>query len=373
MKILVRQFLGKNHSWSVVGWGIANSLINKGHDVDLFSTDGIAHLPLNLKNNLIGYTEENQQKVHGKPPTDKYDCQISYTAMKNFPHYFLPTTKTKLGVWCYEWAGTNVLPTGFAKFYKSCDYLCPPSNFAKQIFLDSKIPESSIKMIPHGIGSSYLNNDTITLPTNKKYKILVNVAQNHLRKNLNGTLEAYGRAFTNKDDVSLILKIKDKTPSHPFEVSIKDVLQKFYKKFPNHAEVKTFTEFVADISVLYRSVDTVFSLPYCEAFYFPGLEAIMSGKLAIAPAWGGQLDFLNSDNALLVTGKETRADPRSMYWEGKSNAIWFEPSIDDAAEKLKFAYANYESLNKKINNQRNTVYQKYCWDNIANQYLELCQ
>ena len=54
MKILIRQFLGKNHSWSVCGWGIANSLISKNHHVDLFSTDGIENLPANLKPNLIG-------------------------------------------------------------------------------------------------------------------------------------------------------------------------------------------------------------------------------------------------------------------------------------------------------------------------------
>ena len=54
MRILIRQFLGKNHSWSVVGWGLADALIAMGHNVHLFSTDGIAHLPERLKSNLIG-------------------------------------------------------------------------------------------------------------------------------------------------------------------------------------------------------------------------------------------------------------------------------------------------------------------------------
>jgi len=114
-------------------------------------------------------------------------------------------------------------------------------------------------------------------------------------------------------------------------------------------------------------------MTHCEGFYFPGLEAMASGKLNIAPAWSGQLDFLDSTNALLIKGKETRANPLSIYWERKDNAIWFQPSIDNAVEKLRYAYQNYERLNQQIETQREAVYAKYSWDVIAQQFLELCK
>ena len=98
MKILIRQFLGQQHSWSVTGWGIASSL-KKKHDVHLFSTDGIKNTPNYLKNNIIGYTELNSQKVYGKLPDNNYDCQISYTAMKNFQPYLSHGSKNRFGIW----------------------------------------------------------------------------------------------------------------------------------------------------------------------------------------------------------------------------------------------------------------------------------
>lgn len=372
MKILIRQFLGKNHSWSVCGWGIAKSLIKKGHQVDLYSTDGIKNLPIELKNNLIGFCEETTpNKINGSFPKNDYDVAISYTAMKNFPIY-LSHGKKKLGIWCYEWAGKNILPTAFAKNYKYCDFLCAPSEFAKKVFMDSGVPESNIKVISHGIEDNFFNQtSTIKLPTNKKFKILSNIAQNHLRKNIPGVLDAYGKAFTNKDDVCLLLKAKHKNADLSFEISLENCLKDFYRKYPQHGEIKLLQDFIPDISSLYRSIDVLFNLPHCEGFFFPGLEAIASGKLVIAPNWGGQVDFLNEENSLLVSGKEVKANPKSMYWESKLNAIWFEPSIDDAVTKLKFAFDNYVILNNKIENNRPYIKNKYSWDNITDQLINL--
>lgn len=374
MKILIRQFLGNLHSWSIFGWGMASNLIAQGHQVDLFSTNGIQNFPNKLKPNLIGYFEENKNnKVFGRLPDPQYDCQISYTCMKNFPHLLSNGSKNRLGIWCYEWAGKNSLPTGFAKHYKSCDVICAPSNFAKRVFIESGIPDNHIKVIPHGIDSeTYNRSSTIKLPTNKKYKILANIAQNHLRKNIPDLLEAYGRAFTNKDDVCLILKAKMKPVKMAFDISLQHCLNDFYQKYSKHAEVKIIPDFIEDLSDLYRSVDTVFSMSHCEGFYFPGLEAIASGKLVIAPNWGGQLDFLNQDNSLLISGQEVRANPRSMYWESKNNAIWFQPSINDAVDKLQYGFKHYLELNKKISDKASYVISLYDWQNISKQFAELC-
>lgn len=371
MKILIKQFLSKNHSWSHTAYGLATSFKNQGHQVDLFSTNGIEHLPPHLKENLIGYVEENQSQVYGRIPSNDYDIAYSYTAMKNFQQY-LSHGRVKLGVFCYEWLGKNILPNGFAKAYRNCDYVCPPSEFAKKGFMDSGIPESSIKVIPHGINvENYQKTTTIDLKTNKKFKILANIAQNHKRKNIPGLLEAYGKAFTNKDDVCLILKAKEKPLTQPFDVSVNSCIQDFKRKYPNHAELKLFSQYLDDVSDLYRSVDCLYTLSYCEAYYIPGIEMLAAGKMNIASSWGGQLDFLNDTNSLLVTGSEVRADPTSMYWESKPNAIWFKPNIDDAVDKLRWAYHNHETFNEKVKLQMLSIHEKYSWNNIANQFLDL--
>lgn len=373
MKVLIRQFLGKNHSWSVVGWGLADALITMGHDVHLFSTDGIAHLPERLKPYLVGFTQEDSNTINGRLPDPQYDAQIAYTSMKNFQRLLGNGKQNRFGIWCYEWNGKNVLPTGFAKSHVYCDYLCAPSHFAKEVFINSGVPENTIKVIPHGIDvTSYKKNSTIKISTNKKYKIFSNIAQLHMRKNIPALLDAYGKAFNKDDDVTLILKSKEKSPKLPFDVSLSNTLSDFKKKYPKHAEVKIFSDFVDDISDLYRSIDAVYTMSYCEGFYFPGLEGLAAGKLSIAPKYGGQLDFLNCDNSYLVDGSVVRADPRSMYWEAKPNAVWFQPSIEDAAEKLKLSYKNYQEINKKIELQKNQLYSQYSWEAVATQMLNLC-
>lgn len=375
MKTLIRQFLGKNHSWCVVGHGIANALKEQGHEVHLFSTDGIKQLPKNLHTNLVGYVEEGKNRIFGRLPDKEYDCQISYTAMHNFPAYLGSGSKNRFGIWCYEWSGENVLPKGFAKHYQSCDYLCAPSSWQKDRFIESKVPEDKIKVIPHGICSQqYMQNTTMVLPTKKRYKILANIAQNHLRKNIPDLLEAYGKAFTNRDDICLIIKGKDKPATAPFEVSLNGCLNTFYQNYPQHAEIKVLSSFIDDMSQLYRSIDTTFTMSLGEGFYFPGLESIAAGKLAIAPDAGGHTDFLiNDSNALLIPGKKERANPKSMYWDQNPNAVWYRPDMDAAVHRLRTAYQNYEVLNKKIDSRREGVYDKYDWGKIATKFTALCK
>jgi glycosyltransferase involved in cell wall biosynthesis len=376
MKILIRQFLGKNHSWSVIGWNLATSLIKFGHDVHLFSTDGINHLPTNLKQNLIGYTEENiPQKIYGRSPDQSYDCQISYTAMKNFPYYLANGNKNKFGIWCYEWSGKNILPTGFAKNYKFVDKILPPSLHAKQVFLDSGIPEDIIEVIPHGISDEFLNSTNIyKLNTDKKFKVLCNIAQPHLRKNIPGIFEAWGKAFTKQDDVVLVMKVVTKNKIlNSFEIDFNYELNLFKKKYPNHAEILIVKEFITNISDLYRACNAFLSMSYAESFLIPSLEALASNKIVLVGEVGGQVDFCNNDNSLLIKGKNIRANPKMMYWESKQNAIVFEPDVNHAAEQLQLAYKNEQKLLNKFSSSFADIRKKYTWDNATKQILSLCK
>lgn len=374
MKIKFQQFFfGKKHSWAVVGAGIATSLINSHHTVEIYSTDGITYTPEHLKSHIIGYTNEATKQRFGKYPTGEYDMQFSYTAPHNAQYYLAHGKKNRFLCWSYEWLGKNILPNGFAKCYKHCDLILPPSQFSKQIFLEAGVPDSVMRVIPHGIDpQQFSTNDTIDFGTTKRCKILCNLAQTHIRKNIPGMLDAYGKAFTKQDDICLIIKAKLKEPKYPFDADLGKCIKDFNSKYPEHAEIKVYEQYIDNIATIYNSVDIVFTMTHCEGYYLPAIEALAVGKVNIAPRWGGQIDFLNDDNALLVEGKEERADPNSMYWERKPNAIWFRPSIDDAVDKLRYAYNNYETLNAKLAENAPKIREEYSWDNITKRILDLC-
>lgn len=381
MKVCWRGFLGKNHSWSIVGQSICRQLIKQGHEVDMFSTNGTSHFPDDLRPYLKGFVEEQPNMSNGELNTylnsvlqPEYEIQLSYTAMRNFGQYFTRGSKNRFAIWCYEMAGRNALPDGFAKYYKYVDRLIPPSNFAKQVFLDSGVPESAMTMIPHGFDADkYLDRSRPAYPlkTKKRFKILANIAQPHIRKNLEGLLAAYGKAFTNKDDVCLVLKVVDKIPTLPFEVSFKALYQNFLNKYKNHAEVEIITQFIPDIASLYHACDAIFSMTRSECFWLPGLEALAAGLIVIVSGWGGQLDFLNNDNALLINGKEVPVPIKAFYWGSKIGPHYFEPNIDDAAEKLQYAYHNTIKLKDQTKAQAEDIVANYTWDKVTSKILEL--
>lgn len=370
MKILIKQFLGKNHSWAICGQNIARSLIKKGHTVHLFSTDGVQFLPEDLKPYLIGHYDNNQ--LIGNGPDNQYDSQISYTAMKNFPVYLQHGSQNRFGIYCYEFSGRNALPEGFAKNYKFCDKLLPPSRYAFDIFKDSGVPESHMEIVPHGIDvSKFESVDPYPLNVPQKMKVLINIAQPHLRKNLRGLFCAIGKAFNKNDDVCFVFKIVDKKPSQPFEVSFNAELNLFKKAFPNHPPIKIITNFIPNIESLYKACNVTFSLSRCECFHFPSLEGLAAGHIVIAPRHGGQLDFLNDDNSLLIDGVEEPAPPAALYWQSKMGTNWFAPSVSSAVKQLQRCYKEFDQLKEKFASNAKAVVDIHSWDKATDKILSL--
>jgi glycosyltransferase involved in cell wall biosynthesis len=372
MKVLIQQFLSKNHSWSIVGQSIARSLIKQNHEVHLFSTNGTQHFPEDLTPNLMGYVDETDRQVYGQIPAGEYDCQISYTAPKNFSQYLSHGAKNRFGIWCYEFAGKNALPDGFAKCYKDTDMMLPPSTFAKQVFADSGVPNERMTVVPHGIDFALVDSAThYPLRTKKSNKILIVVAQVHRRKNFAGMLEMYGEAFTKKDDVCLVIKVQDREPQQAFEQSFKELMSRFNDKYRNHGEVEIIREFVPNIYSLYKSCDIVFSASHCEGFGITALDAHALGKINVVSNYGGFLDFSNADNSLLIEGSEFLVPPNYLYWATKTRTKAFMPNLESGVEKLRYAVKHKDELLAKYQANIELAKTLYNWDTITNQIIGL--
>jgi len=388
MKIKIQQFLfGANHSWAIVGQNIGRALLKKGHEVHFVSTDGIKEefIPPDLK----AYIKEK--------PVGKYDAQISYTAMKNFPAFLQHGDKNRFGIWNYE---STIIPPGFAKYYQCTDKFLPSSEFAAKIFSDNGVPKDHIEVVPHGINvEEYMSYDVYPLKTKKNYKILANIAQPHVRKNIDGLFESYGMAFTKDDDVCLVAKVsvkkippqktinvksqrgarkqqqklqdKQKDKLNQFDVDFYGIYNSFCKKYPNHAEVEIINEFIPSMVPLYNAIQIVYSVTHAECFWLPGLEGMATNNLIIAPNWGGQLEYMNEDNSLLIEGKEIRAPKKMQYWVPSHYAATFLPSLDDAVAKLQMAVGNYDNLMKKFKPGMHEQLTRLTWDNVASMILNL--
>lgn len=375
MRIKIQQFLfGKSHSWAVVGQNIGREFLKLGHDVELISTDGIE----------LKFIPEDLKKYIKTRPSGKYDLQLSYTAPHNWPRY----CDKKLGpncfcIWNFEFDNKKfdnknfALLKGFGKYYKDIDLVLPSSNFTKKVFKSMQIPSEKMAVVPHGINVDEYSDPAVKpwpLKTNKSKKILLNIAQPHKRKAIHLALESFGKAFTREDDVCLVAKIlKENKTDHVFNVDFDDILRKFKKKFPNHAEIEVIYDYIPNIVSLYKACDINFSATFAECWHLPSLEALASGLINIVPRYGGQLDFCNDENSLLIDGKIVRAESDMLYWQQTPFAVKFKISTNHAAQQLRNAINNYDSLLTKFKNNMQSTVQTFTWKNAAKQILELAK
>ena len=371
MRIKIQQFLfGKNHSWQVVGQNIGREFLRLGHSVDFISTDGFEKR----------FCPDEFLPFVRQEPSGKYDLQLSYTAPHNFPNYLNKNFGGKrFGIWNYEFrnkpgAKKPLLP-GFTKFHHAVDLVLPSSNFSKEVFLDMRFPEEKLTVVHHGINlRDYQNPTPWPLRTNKKYKILLNVAQPHKRKALPQALEAFGKAFNRKDDVCLIAKVfKQNKGNHAFDVDFPQIYKTFKQKFPNHAEVEFVYDYIENIADIYASCDINFSATHAECFWLPGLEAMACGLINVAPRYGGLLDFCKDNNSLLINGSIARCDRSSQYWESNPFAVHFVINTNDAAEKLQKSVSEYDKLKDEfIPNINKEILPNFTWEKVVGQILDLC-
>jgi glycosyltransferase involved in cell wall biosynthesis len=364
MRIKIQQFLfGANHSWACVGQRIGRELIKLGHDVELISTDGI-----NEK-----FTPKDLVPYIRRQPTGVYDCQISYTAPHNWEKYLSYGTKNRFAIWNYEYNSKNnkrILQT-FGKYYKNTDKVFPSSNFTKEVFLNMGIPEDHMVVIPHGIDMAEFSNKVQhSLKNKKQTRILLNIAQPHKRKALHLALRSFGKAFTSNDNVCLVAKVfKKNVQKHDFDVNFDDLYAKFRKDFPNHAEVELVHDYIENISDIYNSCDVNFSATHAECWHLPSLEAMAAGLVNVVPNYGGQLDFCNERNSLLINGKVVRAPKDHLYWEHSPFAVHFEIDTEDAAKKLQTAVSDNIILKNQFATEMNRVLETFSWKNATEKIL----
>lgn len=157
------------------------------------------------------------------------------------------------------------------------------------------------------------------------------------RKNPEAVLNAFAKAFVDKQDVQLVIK------TNGFEQNQDKV--KRLTALARTLKIKDRTHFVHqhlsknDLMELINSADVYISLHRGEGFGLGMLEAMALSKPVIATNYGGNTEFMNKDNSLLVDYGWMR--PKNLdYRTYQKVEKWADPDIDQAAKYLKDLYEN---------------------------------
>jgi len=103
----------------------------------------------------------------------------------------------------------------------------------------------------------------------------------------------------------------------------------------------------------------------------PLLEALACEKLIIAPRHGGQLDFLNDENSILVDTGEMQAPATMQYWGYMKGAVVGDPDIEHYKEMLKHVYDNLDEEKNRIREPAKKTVNKFTWEAAAQMILDL--
>ncbi|MEP6810546.1 MAG: glycosyltransferase family 4 protein, partial [Chthoniobacterales bacterium] len=152
------------------------------------------------------------------------------------------------------------------------------------------------------------------------------------RKNPEGVIDAFKLAFQTDDNAVLVMKSinceHDRAARAALGVRAADARIVFLDPHLPGAEV----------NALFASIDSYISLHRSEGLGLGMAQAMYLGKPVIGTGYSGNLEFMNSENSLLVNYTMTELEEDSGPYERGTH--WAAPDVEHAATLLRWVYYN---------------------------------
>jgi tetratricopeptide (TPR) repeat protein len=235
------------------------------------------------------------------------------------------------------------LPVSWVKgITRSVDECWVPSEYVREVYESSGVPAEKVFVVPNGVNTTRFNPDApaYDLPTKKGFKFLF-VGGTIGRKGIDLLLQAYGRTFTDRDDVTLI--IKDFGRGSFYAGQDAAALIAAHQARPGAPEIVHLTEDLteAEVAGLYTACDAL-AHPYRgEGYGLPIAEAMACGKPTIVTAAGAAMDFADATTSYLVPASRLTLNERRI---GELETVdfpwWYEPDTEALGATLRRAFDN---------------------------------
>jgi len=266
----------------------------------------------------------------------------------------------------YGWE-ESVFPREYIEdFNVYLDILPVMSNYVKKVMIDNGI-QIPVEVIGDGV-------DHILKIQAKKYngylgkgfKFLY-VSSAFPRKGVDILLKAYVNSFTNKDNVSLIVKTFPNIHNN-----IKEQLEVIKKDYPDCPEIILINEdlpyeYIVD---LYHKCDCFVAPTRGEGFGLTIAEAMLLGLPVIVTGYGGQSDFCNEDSCWLIDYEFKNAKTHFKLF----NSVWVEPKVEHLAKLMKMIVnLPRKEIEKKTRKAKQFILKQYKWEDCGKRLIKAIQ
>jgi glycosyltransferase involved in cell wall biosynthesis len=256
-----------------------------------------------------------------------------------------------IGLWLWELPG---FPPAWHDRFAYHDEIWAPSSFiAASLAPVSPIPVVRIPLVlePEIRGREKSASLEYT------FAFIFNCHSSFARKNPLAVIDAFNAAFRPEEPARLVIKCANAG----FDRNQFQEMQKRAegRRISIHAEEWS----AGEIADLVAECDCYVSLHRGEGVALTISDAMAAGKPVIATGWSGNMDFMNVSNSFPVRYRLVELEYRVAHYP--PGGIWAEPSVEHAAELMRYVFEHREEAAAKGELARREIEANYSNEAIA--------
>ena len=276
-----------------------------------------------------------------------YDTVLVHLPPEYWPVYFEPGQRN-IGFTAWE---TDRLPPHWPSLLNLADRVLVPSSMNREVcercgvVVPVRAVPHMLREIPPPVSDERRRKIRAELGIGLHTTVFYSINTWEPRKGTYGLLSAFASAFSDADDVLLLLKPSPRgigaPPSYTVE-PVADLLAKWLQRAARGRKaglppIRVIGDNLSgeQIEDLHRTGDVFVSLTRGEGWGMGGCEALARGRPVLMTGWGGQLDYLDNEWPWLVNYRLTQVTPWPQQASYLATQRWAQADLAHAAELLR--------------------------------------
>ncbi|TPJ80188.1 glycosyltransferase [Mesorhizobium sp. B2-6-2] len=351
-----------SYSLALLNRETARALSELGHDVALFSTEGPGDFLPN-SDYLMQNADLDRMWIRSEELTQQ---NVDVTSRILYPPRVQDMTSPINMLHHYAWEESGFPLEWVQEFNRHLQAMTCLSPHVEKILIDHGV---TVPLSVSGCGIDHwdrLMADSTFRSPPASFKFL-HVSSCFPRKGADLLLEAFGKTFSSRDDVILIIKTFP-NPHNEIERWVKEAVGS-RDDFPRvQIIMEDFDN--SRLKALYESCNVLVAPSRAEGFGLPLAEAMVSGLPVITTGWGGQLDFCEPETTWLVDYQFELA--RTHF--GLSDSVWAAADVGHLADTMREAFElPKQELKRRAALGRQKLLREFRWIRVAQRLVEAAQ